>query len=158
MRRWIVKCLMLMAVASVATVASADLPPPPGELATEGIQKSLQSPVFISFWLLWGGLVVVPLALFFMRSFARVVMGGVGILMLIMGLVMGAKNYDCCGKCGAKLERWYDRGRHVACPRCNPEVKHRHLPEHIRMAADEQPSDLPGAVKFGKAQKHEPPE
>ena len=30
------------------------------------------------------------------------------------------KNSDCCEECGTKLEHWYDRGRHVACPKCNP--------------------------------------
>ena len=118
-RRQIVKWLMLIAVVLVTTVAWGDIPPPPGELVTQGIQKSLRSPVFLSFWFLWGGMVAIPLSLFFMRGFLRGTVVGFGVIMLIMGVVTGAKNYDYCGRCGAKLERWYDRGRHTGCPKCD---------------------------------------
>lgn len=157
-RRPIGKWVMLIIIELVPVAAFADAAPMAGENEMTGIVKSLQSPVFLSFWFLWGGMLAIPSALFFVRGFLRVAAAGFGVVMLIIGLVTGAKNYDCCEKCGAKLERWYDRGRNVACPRCNPEVKYRNLPEHIRKATDQQPSGLPGAVKFGKAQKHETPE
>ena len=146
MKRKTVVTAMMFAVALMT--AMADVAPPPGALETEGILKSFQSPVFPSFWMLWGGLVIVSLALFFMRSFLRVTAIGLGVLMLIIGLVTGAKNYDYCEKCGTKLERWYDMGRHVACPKCRPEIKYRHLSEHLRKAATQPESSLSEAVKF----------
>ena len=104
--------------------------------------------MFFSFWLLWGGLLAIPLSLFFMRGFLRKATGaGFGALMLALGLVTGAKNYDYCGKCGTKLERWYARGRHVACPKCSPEVMYRHVPEAIRKAAFQLPPDSQEATR-----------
>ena len=147
-RRQIVKWLMLIVIELVPVAAFADVAPMAGEHEMTGIVKSLQSPVFLSFWFLWGGMVTIPLALFFMRSSLRVAVAGFGIVMLIIGLVTGAKNYDYCGRCGTKLERWYDKGHHEGCPKCSQEVRYRHLPEHLRKAADQQPSGLPGAAKF----------
>ena len=148
-RRQIVKWLMLIVIELVPVAAFADVAPMAGEHEMTGIVKSLQSPVFLSFWFLWGGMVTIPLALFFVRGFLRVAVAGFGVAMLIIGLVTGAKNYDYCGRCGTKLERWRSNYvDHAACPKCSPEVKYRHLPEHIRNAVDQQPSSLPGAAKF----------
>jgi len=134
----------------IAMTAWADAAPMAGECEMEGIQKSLKSPVFLSFWFLWGGLVGVPLSLFFRRSFLRVVAAGLGVLMLTIGLVTGAKNYDYCGKCGTKLERWYDRGRHAACPKCSREVKLRHLPDSFRKTLEQPSSGQTKAHGFGE--------
>ena len=131
----------------VAMTAWADVAPMAGELEMAGIQKSLQSPVFLSFWLLWGGLVVTPLSLFYLRGFLRVMIAGLATLVLIIGFITGAKNYDYCGKCGTKLERWYDMGRHSGCPKCSPEVKQRHLPAVLRKAAFQPLSDPAKARK-----------
>ncbi len=138
-----VRSWMLMAIVLVSTVAFADVAPMAGEYEMAGIAKSLQSPVFLSFWFLWGGMAVIPLALFFMRSSLRVAMTGLGVLMLIIGLVTGARNYDYCGRCGTRLERWYDMEHHEGCPKCSPDVRYRHVPEHIRKTFDQQSSGLP---------------
>ena len=139
----------------VAMAAWADVAPMAGELEMAGIQKSLQSPVFLSFWLLWGGLVVIPLSLFFLRGFLRVMMAGLATLVLIIGFITGAKNYDYCGKCGTKLERWYDLGHHSGCPRCSPDVKYRHLPSALQKAAFQPLSDRAEARKSFRGMRPE---
>ena len=118
-RGYIIVCMM---ACCVTMTVLADIAPMPGELEAEGIQKSLQSPVFLSFWLLWGGLIVIPMSLFFRRNLLKMVLACIGIFALITGIVTGVKNYDYCGRCGTKLERWYNMGRHAACPKCNPGI------------------------------------
>ena len=121
-RGYLIACMM---ACSIAMTALADIPTPLEEVVAKGIQKSLQSPVFLSFWLLWGGLVAIPASLFFTRRFPKAVLACIGTLMLTMGIVTGVKNYDYCGKCGTKLERWYYMGHHAACPKCSPEIMNR---------------------------------
>ena len=118
-RGYLIVCMM---ACSIAMNVLADIPTPLDAIAAEGIQKSLQSPVFLSFWLLWGGLIVIPMSLFFRRNLLKMVLACIGISMLTIGIVTGVKNYDYCGRCGTKLERWYNMGHHAACPKCSPEV------------------------------------